>query len=276
MENQDTAREIAWLLKEKYAGVESDLSAEQAEAFQADCTRLAAGEPLGYVIGQVPFLDCQIWLDSHPLIPRPETEYWVEQAIKEILNTVSDSGLPRFARLPAQAGNDGAVRILDLCAGSGAIGVAVAKAVAEAHVTFAEIDEAHLPTIEKNLENNLLEYPNRLGYSSIIISDLFENVDGKFDFILTNPPYIDANANTIDKNVKENEPHLALFGGDKGMEVIGRIIAGARAKLAPHGQLWIEHEPFQIDAITKLAKEEGFTITTHNDQYNVPRYSILE
>ncbi|MFN3187992.1 MAG: N5-glutamine methyltransferase family protein [Candidatus Paceibacteria bacterium] len=298
MKNQDRRQEITWLLKEKYDGVES-------EAFMADCQRLAVGEPLGYVIGYVPFLDCEIWLDSCPLIPRAETEFWVEKAISSIKTRAEGSPSPLSEEEPF------ALRVLDLCAGSGAIGVAVVKAVPEAHVTFAEIDEAHLPTIQKNLNYNLLPYPNRLGYGSekystaqkassitlsnnkpdsentiiydsilakkfsVVQSDLFEKVEGRFDFILSNPPYIDAKANTVDDNVEKHEPHLALFGGEAGMEIIEKIINEARAKLAPLGQLWIEHEPFQTNAIAKLGEKARFNVVTHTDQYNIPRYSVL-
>lgn len=305
-------RDEQWLLKEKYGGVENDLSADQSAGFEADCQRLAASEPLGYVIGQVPFLDCEIWLDSHPLIPRPETEYWVEKAISNIRTSAKGS--------PSQTGEGEpfAIRVLDLCAGSGAIGVAVAKAVPEAQVTFAEIDTAHLPTIKKNIETNLsVNRKVSHGRFQVIQSDLFNSLpEAKevkmldevrgvgdflrepyveygdeengphnkeirehfhlFDFILTNPPYIDAQANTVETSVVAHEPHLALFGGSDGMEIIRRIVVGARASLAPHGQLWIEHEPFQTDAITTLAIAQNFTITTHNDQYNTPRYSLLK
>src|SRR5690606_26669366 len=99
-------QEEQWLLEEKYAGAES-------EAFRADLKRLTGGEPLGYVIGHVPFLDCRIHLDSHPLIPRPETEYWVEKAMVAIKEV---AGGPEARPL----------HVLDLCAGSGCIGVAVA------------------------------------------------------------------------------------------------------------------------------------------------------
>jgi release factor glutamine methyltransferase len=251
MENQ----EIAWLLKEKYQGVKN-------ADFEADCARLAAGEPLGYLVGHVPFLDCTIHLDSHPLIPRVETEFWVEKAIAAIINSPGNLR----GRTPL---------ILDLCAGSGAIGVAVAKAVPDAQVTFAEIDEAHLLTIEKNLSGNITEYPNRLGYYPVIESDIFSNVSERFDFILTNPPYIDASAETVDTNVAAHEPHLALFGGALGMEIIERIISKAEAYLTPTGQLWIEHEPAQVEAITTLAHTHGFSCVTHPDQYNTPRMSVL-
>ena len=175
-------QEEAWLLSEKYGGEKSDLSAcdltpAQAEAFFADCARLAAGEPLGYVIGFVPFLDCKIWLDSKPLIPRPETEYWTEKAIQEIKRVTPTAS-----------------RILDLCAGSGAIGIAVAKAVGEADVTFGEIDKAHLATIGKNLTENHIDCTRY----KVFQSDLFKNIDGQFDYILTNPPYINKEAGTVE------------------------------------------------------------------------------
>jgi release factor glutamine methyltransferase len=96
-----------------------------------------------------------------------------------------------------------------------------------------------------------------------------------FDFILTNPPYIDAEAHTVDDSVAEHEPHLALFGGVAGMEIIIRIIAESPRYLTSTGQLWIEHEPAQVAAIEKLADKNGFTIITHPDQYGVPRFSVL-
>lgn len=246
-------QEEQWLLTEKYGGRES-------EAFAADCERLKAGEPLAYVIGWVPFLDCKIWLDSRPLIPRPETEFWTEKATVEISATCAATSSPR---------------ILDLCAGSGCIGVAVAKEVPEAHVTFAEIDPLHLPTIEKNLRENIAEYSNRLEYYQIVQSDLFKNVAGKYDFILTNPPYIDPALDRADVSVKNFEPHQALYGGSGGMELIQKIVAESPQYLSQHGQLWIEHEPEQTEAIDKLSTTYGFQVKTHNDQFGQQRYSIL-
>ena len=276
-------REIEWLLNEKYQGVKN-------AAFDTDCARLEAGEPLGYLIGHVPFLDCTIHLDSHPLIPRVETEFWTEQAITTIkqrpavivsearLSSVVQSSLdcfvPRKDERPNTRGRT--PKILDLCAGSGAIGVAVARAVSNAEVTFAEIDSAHLPTIKKNLIDNLQDQPFiRMKGCRLVQSNLFSNIVGTFDFILTNPPYIDAAANTVAADVADYEPHLALFGGISGMEIIARIIAEAPSHLTPTGQLWIEHEPAQVSAITALAHDQGFTCVTHPDQYDTPRFSVL-
>ncbi len=243
--------EEQWLLNEKYHG-------EKTKEFFTDCARLAAGEPLAYLIGHIPFLNCTISLDSHPLIPRTETEYWTEHAINHIKN----KSVPDVEH---------SIAILDLCAGSGAIGIATAKAIPTAHVTFAEIDPAHTVTIETNCRrNNILDTR-----TSIITSNLFDAVPGAFDFILTNPPYIDAAAHTVDTHVAAHEPHIALFGGEHGMEIIKRIIDGARTKLTPQGELWIEHEPFQSNAILNLATQNGFTCITHTDQYHTERYSIL-
>ncbi len=257
MKNQ----EIEWLLSEKYHG-------EKTAGFFTDCARLEAGEPLAYIIGSIPFLNTTIHLDSHPLIPRHETEYWVEQAITTIKKTLpkQDLGLARGLA-------SGGVYILDLCAGSGAIGVAVAKAVPEATVTFAELDPAHLPTIKNNLTENTFIYES-IKYP-VIESDLFSNITGVFDYILTNPPYIDAEAHTVEESVTAHEPHLALFGGEAGLAIITRIICEASSYLTPHGQLWIEHEPFQAEAINILATTNGFTVTHHKDQYGTVRYSVL-
>ena len=259
-----------WLLREKYAGVES-------EAFHADLKRLSAGEPLSYVIGWVPFLGCKIFLDSNPLIVRSETEYWTEKALNEISKTKSFQFRDQVPKL----------RILDLCAGSGAIGVAIAKAIPEAHVTFGEIDKAHLPTIERNIKENLIIYDKVDDQSiegdetskndkyPVTESNLFENISGQFDFILTNPPYIDPVLDRAEDSVKNHEPHLALYGGEKGMEVIKQIIEEAPTHLSPEGQLWLEHEPEQTEEITRLANQNGLAAETHEDQYQVQRYSVL-
>lgn len=252
-------QEEKWLLEEKYAGVES-------EAFREDLILLQSGTPLAYLIGSIPFLNCAIFLDSHPLIPRPETEYWTEKAIKEIKKNPQGNRTADILGLSS-------VRVLDLCAGSGAVGVAVAKEVPLAQVVFGEIDKEHIPTIEKNLAKNRIIY-DTIQYA-VVESDLFENISGTFDFILTNPPYIDPAIDRAERSVKLHEPHLALYGGVAGMECIEKIIAGAPRHLVAHGQLWIEHEPEQTTAIAACAKKAGFTATTHNDQYGLERYSIL-
>jgi len=264
------SQEEQWLLAEKYGGVKT------AE-FYADCKALALGTPLGYLIGQVPFLDCTIWLDAQPLVPRVETEYWVEQAITAIKERQTVQPV-----LSAGEGQSAAVQltdphpttsILDLCAGSGCIGVAVAKALPTVQVDFVELSVQLIPTINKNcLENHIEQSRCRIYHSN-----LFAGIptDARYDFILSNPPYIDPAVDRATESVKSHEPHLALYGGIDGLEIIEQIIATAKDHLTPTGQLWIEHEPEQVNHINKLAADGGFNCTSHADQYGVLRYSIL-
>ncbi|MBP6881397.1 MAG: peptide chain release factor N(5)-glutamine methyltransferase [Candidatus Pacebacteria bacterium] len=249
------SQEIEWLLKEKYHG-------EKSSAFFADCKRLALGEPLAYLIGFVPFLGCKISLGSHPLIPRPETEHWTEEAI----NTIRGG-----ATLPLGLDGEKVVRVLDLCAGSGCIGIAVAKALPNTQVDFGEIDQNHLPTIKLNLIENDVD----LARTNIVHSHLFSNITGTYDFILSNPPYIDESLGRTDDSVRQHEPYISLFGGKEGLEVISKLIEDAPPHLSPGGQLWIEHEPEQSTTIQALGAKAGFSVTTHKDQYDVERYSIL-
>lgn len=240
-------QEEEWLLKEKYNG-------QNSEMFLADCNRLKEGEPLAYLIGSIPFLNTTIHLDSKPLIPRTETEFWVEHIIQNMANSCKGKA---FAR------------VLDLCAGSGCIGVAVLKNVPNATVDFAEIDGAHHETIRKNiLENNI-----DISRSKIFGGDLFENVTEKYDYILTNPPYIDPEHNQTDENVKKFEPSLSLYAENTGLEIIFRIIDQAPKFLTSEGILVIEHDPEQSEAIQAHAINHNFIVETHPDQFSVNRYT---
>lgn len=256
MQNQ----EAQWLLGEKYDG-------ELCPAYYEDLAQLRAGVPLAYLIGWVPFLGCKIWLDSRPLIPRPETEWWTERAITAIRAT-----------LPSDPQISDRRYVLDLCAGSGAIGVAVGKHLGfAAEVHFAEIDAAHHATIRKNM--------HEVGIDDIRLpvfgGHLFDQINAthyasfRYHFILTNPPYIDPALDRTDASVKDHEPHQALYGGKDGLALIEEIIEEAPKHLHPQGQLWIEHEPEHADAITNQGAAAGFAVTTHPDQYGVIRYSVL-
>jgi HemK-like putative methylase len=160
--------------------------------------------------------------------------------------------------------------VLDLCAGSGAIGVAVAKAIPTAVVDFCEIDEAHIPTIKKNLQLNGISTTR----TRVVHASLFTKLPFRYDFILSNPPYIDEAKNTVDSTVVDFEPLIALFGGNQGMEVVQPIVEQAHQHLVAGGQLWIEHEPDQAELIHALC-EPWYTVTHERDQFGTTRYSIL-
>ncbi|KXJ98104.1 MAG: Release factor glutamine methyltransferase [Parcubacteria bacterium OLB19] len=243
------SQEEKWLLEEKYNG-------EKSEAFFADCEKLKAGIPLAYLIGYIPFLNAKIYLDSNPLIPRPETEFWVEKSLTEI-------------RKISETERD--VKILDLCAGSGCIGIGILKNCPDLKLDFIEIDQKHQITIEKNCHLNNIN----TNLYRVLIGDLFSPLtDEKYDFILSNPPYIDPKLDRTEESVKNNEPEIALYGGDDGVKIIEEIITETPQYLKPKGQLWLEHEPEQVEKITELAKIH-FSIITHKDQYGVQRFSQL-
>lgn len=206
-------------------------------------------EPEAYRVGHVPFLGATIYLDSRPLIPRTETEWWVEKVIPEIRDSA---------------------RVLDLFAGSGCIGVAVLKHT-EATVVFGEFDARHIPTIERNVRENA--DPSR---AQVVQTDVWSALSGTFDFVLANPPYLSqARVDRIEPSVLEHEPVGALFAEDDGYALIEATIAGLQDFLAPRGQCWIEHEPEHVPRILVSVARLGFAATTYKDQYGIPRYSVI-
>lgn len=237
-------RERDWLLNEKYGGKET-------AAFKRDLARLEEGVPLPYVIGFMPFLASTIHLDSKPLIPRVETEYWLSVVVRDMV-------------LRARRG----ARVLDLCAGSGCIGVEVLGSLSDAHVDFAELDKKHHKTILKNISANEIN-PER---ARIFGGDLFEEIEDTYDYILCNPPYIDASLKRVQKSVLEHEPHAALFGGKDGLEVIERVINEGYKYLNKGGTIYIEHEPEQAREIREQLGDRGFRkVKTLRDQYDEER-----
>ncbi len=246
-------QEINWLLQEKYQG-------EKTDAFLEDVEKLKDGTPLAFIIGFVPFLNTKISLTSRPLIPRTETEFWVEKVIEEIKSLNRSDDKP--------------IKILDLCAGSGCIGIAIAKAIPESQVDFIEVDMAHLPTITKNAQLNEIDLDRTRILSGDLFDLAFSDKLATYDFIVSNPPYIDPMLDRTESSVKNHEPKLALYGGDHGLELIKRIVKEAGDFLNPGGQLWIEHEPEQTDDIADLAKEK-FDCSTQKDQYGLDRFSKL-
>ena len=243
-------REAEWLLNEKYGGIASD-------AFHADCARLAAGEPVAYVIGFSTFLGCTIGLSLRPLIPRPETEHWTALAIRELGAS--------FADRP--------IRCLDLFSGSGCIGIAVLKHVPNASVDFADIDPAAVEQIKINLDKNGID-PSRY---HIYASDIFAGIPAGavYDVILANPPYIayEDKYTQVQRSVFDHEPHRALFAHDQGLALIARFLEHARACLAPHGRLWMEHDDAQVEAVTRLLEAGSFKESEFKkDQFGLWRW----
>ncbi|XKT74402.1 MAG: N5-glutamine methyltransferase family protein [Patescibacteria group bacterium UBA2163] len=207
-----------------------------------------------YARGEIPFLGVTVRLDSKPLIPRTETEYWTEQAITDM------SGVGHRT-----------CQVLDLFSGSGCIGLAVLAHIPGAHVTFADKEARHFPTIQKSITLNGIDSAR----VTFIESDVWSSISGAFDVVLANPPYISRERATASEDVIGYEPHEALFADDDGFALIEQFLHDLPSHIHKGGTAWIEHEPFQATRITQVAATHGFSATTHTDQYNIKRYTIL-
>ena len=258
---EKTQKEVQWLLKEKYGGAEPP-------AFFDDVRRFNDGEPLDYVIGLVEFLGCRIDLSRRPFIPRPETEFWVKQAIEDLKNHSNVLKNIRMDRVRKS------IRCLDIFSGSGCIGVAVLKYIPHAYVDFAEKESAFLDQIAINTKLNSI---GRSRYR-VIRSDVFSNVLDSYDYIFANPPYLVASREgKVQTSVLAWEPRGALFGGKDGLRYIKIFLKNATRHLAPHGKLYFEFDTPQKKMIERIvAASEYRRSKFYKDQYSVWRYAVCE
>ncbi len=236
-------REINWIKKEK------------GKVSKNDIERLEKGEPVDYIIGFVDFLGRKIDLSKRPLIPRPETEYWVNNFIKEsgILNLES--------------------RILDMFSGSGCIGIAILKNIKNARVDFADADKKYLEQIKINLELNKIE-KNKY---RIIKSNIFLNIKAKYNFILANPPYLaKRKIKRVGESVLKFESSKALFGGDDGLFFIRKFLKDAKNFLEQEAKIYMEFDSWQKPAIEIILKKNSYkNFEFQKDQYGKWRYVII-
>ncbi len=257
-------KEVKWLLDEKYQG-------KKTKSFYKDVKRLEAGEPVDYVIGFTEFLGCKIDLSKKPLIPRPETEYWVASATKNILTNSS-------LLVCCVDGRNRKIKILDMFAGSGCIGVAMLKSFKNAMVTFADRDKKCLEQIKINLKLNTSLIRANKGRFIVRQTDVFDSIKNKsafsrvkkFDYIFANPPYIPTTRkNKIQKSVLKYEPRKALFAGKDGLFFINKFLKDAQKYLNAGGIIFMEFSPEQKKEIEKLIKKHKYyNWEFKKDQYN--------
>lgn len=211
--------------------------------------RRYAGEPLQYIRGRTEFYSRQFYVDDRVLIPRPETEILVETAL-------------------ARAPQDG--RIIDVGTGSGCIAISIERTRPDLRVLGTDISVAALAVATKNrraLQSGI----------DLAVSDLLESVKGTFDLIVSNPPYIAAaELNTLATEVKDHEPRLALTPGERGTEIIDRLLNGVRRRLAPEGAIMIEIGYGQAAAVRAIADMRGFVVERFvPDLAGIPRVAVI-
>ena len=221
------------------------LTPDQVAEYEALVARRASREPLQHITGSAPFYRLELSVGPGVFVPRPETELLVEEALK-VLN----------ARAKSASGTDsatGALRIVDLCTGSGAIAAAIKSELPNAQVFAVELSEDAIPYTRKNLEP--------LGVHLVqgdALTALTEQA-GRFDAVLSNPPYIPPANVPADPEAALHDPEMALYGGGAdGMQMPSAIAARAYELLAPGGFFMMEHDDTQEGAVAELLARVGF------------------
>ena len=233
---------------EMHFETERSLSPEEHERLEALLQRRVQGEPVQYLLHSACFMGLNFYVDSRVLIPRQDTETLVEAVIVAL----------RQLEKP---------RMLDLCAGSGAIGLSVKTLVPGADVTLADCSRDALEVVRENARRLGVDVEIRHG-------DLFRAVwHQKFDLIASNPPYIPTGDLPLLQREVQREPQLALDGGGDGLEFYWRIAADAPEHLNPGGSIYLEVGAGQADAVRALLTErmECAEAGAINDLNGIPR-----
>ncbi len=232
----------SWLLAESVLGVsrqdlflepEKRVSEEQAQKYLNAVSVRVKHIPLQHITGYQQFMDLEFVVNKDVLIPRPETELLVEQVVSYI--------------------KDNNVKVLDMCTGSGCIAVSVDRMCANADVTAVDISEKALKVAGENNTRNE-------GRVTFVQSDLFGNIHGTYDIIVSNPPYIPtSDIETLMEEVREHEPHLALDGSADGLKFYREICTNAVNYLNENGKIFLEIGYDQGQTVPELLRENGFT-----------------
>lgn len=209
---------------------------EPMDKFRQWVKRRGAGEPVAYIVGHKEFYSLRFEVNSNVLIPRPETEHVVVAAL-EAAKTIDDRP----------------IRVIDVGTGSGCIAVTLAKYLSDCKLAAIDISSEALEVARKNADQ--LDVSDKIHFFQ---GDLFQALpagSGAVHMIVSNPPYIGtAEQGTVDPQVSDFEPQVALFSGNDGTEVTARLIAGAHERLLPGGYLIFESSPIIIDRCIALVK----------------------
>jgi release factor glutamine methyltransferase len=217
----------------------------ELQRFKELIRRRAGREPVAYILGAKEFYGRSFAVDSRVFIPRPETELLVQAALQALDPARGEERDPQTPR---------PLRALDLCAGSGAAGVTLAAERQGLCVDLVELSEG---AAEVARANAAAHAPGRC---EVHTGDLYGPLpaEARYRAIVSNPPYVPAgDAGRLAPEIAQHEPALALFGGQDGLDVIRRIVAGAPRRLLPGGILLMEIDPPEAPAVIRLCEEAG-------------------
>jgi release factor glutamine methyltransferase len=236
---------------------EREVSLEQEAGFRSLLARRLAGEPVAYLFGEREFYGRSFRVDSRVLIPRPETEHLVEEALA--------------LRPPAAAG--AGTRVLDIGTGSGCLAVTLALELPAARVVATDLSAGALAVAAGNARR--LGAADRVAF---VACDLAAALDlARFDLVVSNPPYIDpTDAPALSVEVYGFEPHLALFSPGTGDSTLGRLFAACAAGLRPNVPLLVEIGDGQLAAARRHAAAAPLDlVAVRNDYAGIPRVLTL-
>lgn len=233
----------AWLIAHENEMLQADAS----KIFQTLLSRRLDGEPIAYILGHREFYGLHLKVSSATLIPRPDTETLVDAALTKIPEQINHS-----QDLNKQ------LSVLDLGTGTGAVALAIAKNRPAAFVLAIDASQAALNIAIENAKNLAIHNVR------FELSDWFKSVaDYKFDFIVSNPPYIEENDEHLQQGDLRFEPHTALASGEDGLNDLRQIITHAPQHLNKNGWLMLEHGYNQAEAVAALFEQAGFSEISH-------------
>ncbi|HJB55595.1 MAG TPA: peptide chain release factor N(5)-glutamine methyltransferase [Candidatus Olsenella avistercoris] len=239
---------------ELYVNFDKPLEADELAAMHAAIERRAAGEPLQYVTGEMPFRHIVLRCEEGVLIPRPETEVLVDAALEGV-----DAAVGR--RSAGEKDPDAAlapVRVLEVGTGTGCIALSIASERPGTHVTATDLSPRAVALATRNREALGLEERVEL-VECDLASGVSPELMGTFSVLVSNPPYIPTAvlASEVPAEVRDHEPALALDGGPDGLDVFRRLLELAPAALEPGGTLAVELFEGALDQAAELARAQG-------------------
>ena len=265
-----TSRDRAWL----YSHPEEILSDSAAEAYFALLSRRAAGVPTQHLTGRQEFWGLELEVSPDVLIPRPETEHLIEVALDRLAVREIRAGRP-----PLLHGEN--VTLVDVGTGSGCIAIALAKELPSATIYATDISEPALEIARRNAARHGFSDRTQFTKSNLLQSFSSHGVPTaplSFDLIISNPPYIGLQeAASLPIEVREHEPHMALFGGEAGYELYGALIPQAAMHLKPGGLLVLELGFNSLSAVEPLLDPGEWTnVSVTDDLAGIPRVLSAE
>ena len=241
--------------------IDGGMTQENESSYKSMISRRAAGEPSAYIMGYIEFFGEIFHVDSSVLIPRPETELLVDNIVQYLNKELK--------------GRHTVMKMVDVGTGSGCIALSIAKLFPQIKLLATDISKASLEVAKSNAENH--------GVVDQVVfreNDLLENLEGPFDIIASNPPYINSEGIPLtQREIREHEPWIALDGGRSGTDILFRLISQAKGKLAQDGYLAIEIGLGQAEEVLDYCNQIfplSAKVSVKKDLAGIPRLLLVK